>query len=140
MENGDAEEVAKLLENGHSVKETHKLWTPIMKACEEGHTEIAKNLLEYVCDIEAVIKHGRSAVSFTAASSMGRTPCLPVLQLLLKAKADVSHKDSRGETARARVIGNGHTQSVALINAFVQQPAANGLRRKPLHHFSLQLC
>ena len=111
VENGDAEEVAKLLENGHSMKETHKLWTPIMKACEEGHTEIAKNLLEYVCDIGAVNKHGRSALSFTAASSMGRTPCLLVLQLLLKAKADVSHKDSRGETARARAIRDGNTQS-----------------------------
>ena len=121
VENGDVEEVTKLLENGHDVNEAHKLWTPIMKACEEGHTEIAEKLLDHRCDIEAVNKNGRSALSFAAAPSKGRQAYEGVLQLLLEAKADVNHKDARGNTARARATRERHRNSVRKIDEFLEK-------------------
>jgi len=119
VESGDLASVQKLLQSGVNVNESHKAWTPIMKAAEEGHVEIAQLLLDNSCSLEAVNKTGRTALSFAATPSMGRTACLPVLQLLLEAGANVDHKDSRGETARARAVRDGYRQSVAAIDAFV---------------------
>ena len=118
VENGDVALVQKLLQNGASVNDTYKAWTPVMKAAEEGYIEVTQMLLARRCNLEAVNKTGRTALSFTAAPSMGRQPNPTVLQILLQAGANIDHKDVRGETAKSRAIRDGHHASAAAIDAF----------------------
>ena len=119
MENGDVVLVQKLLQNGASVNETYKAWTLVMKAAEEGSTEITEMLLARRCNLEAVNKTGRTALSFAAAPSKGRQPNLTVLRILLQAGANIDHKDVRGQTAKSWASRAGHHGSVAAIDAFV---------------------
>ena len=91
--------------------ETHKLWTPLMKAAEEGHVEVVQMLLDRGADIKAMNKKGRDALSFAAAPSIKRLTNdkhLHVLRLLVERGADPHHKDEARQTAkeRARVQGN----------------------------------
>merc|ERR1711957_210629 len=98
-----------------------------MKAAEEGHCEILKLLLEAKARVNTTNSKGRTALSFAAAPSMGRQPCIPALELMLDANADWKHEDTRGETARARAVRDGFHESVATIDRFVtgrqQEPA-----------------
>jgi ankyrin repeat protein len=109
----------QLLGKGQSTEDTFKGWTPLMKACEEGHCEILKALLEARALVDPKNSKGRRALSFAAAPSMGRQPCIPALEMMLLADADLEHKDVRGETARARAVRDGFTESVATIDRFV---------------------
>ena len=118
VENGDVALVQKLLQNDASVNDTYKAWTPVMKAAEEGYIEVTQMLLARRCNLEAVNKTGRTALSFAAAPSMGRQPNLTVLQILLQAGANIDHKDVRGETAKSRAIRDAHHASAAAIDAF----------------------
>ena len=73
VEEGDFNEVRRLLQvNECDPDETHKLWTPLMKAAEEGHLEIAQLLLDRGADVHAKNKKGRDSLSFAAAPSMRR--------------------------------------------------------------------
>ena len=50
VEEGDFDEVRRLLQvNDCDPDETHKLWTPLMKAAEEGNIQIATLLLDKMC-------------------------------------------------------------------------------------------
>ena len=118
VEMGDLAYVQALLDNGASVNETHRSWTPLMKACEEGHVEITQMLLDRRSNMEAFNKKGRTALSFAAAPSMDRQPNLAVLQLVLEAGADIDHSDARGETAKDRAIRDGFYASASAIDAF----------------------
>ena len=118
-EKGDLDAVMQLLQTGCSTEQTYKGWTPLMKAAEEGHCEILKVLFEAKARVDATNSKGRSALSFAAAPSMGRQACIPALELMLNANADLNHKDVRGETARARAVRDGFHESVATIVRFV---------------------
>ena len=62
IEAGDDASVADLLHQGADAEERYKGWTPLMKAAEEDHVDIARMLLDASVDINAVNKKGRTAV------------------------------------------------------------------------------
>ena len=119
VEAGNACSAWDLIKAGHDVNASYKGWTPLMKAAEEGHCEIITGLLERKAAIEASNKHNRTALSFAAAPSMGRQACVQAVKLILEARANVSHADSRGETARDRARRDNYTESVDTIDRFL---------------------
>mmetsp|Transcript_59365 Transcript_59365/g.165771 ORF Transcript_59365/g.165771 Transcript_59365/m.165771 type:complete len:243 (-) Transcript_59365:158-886(-) len=125
-ERGDAITAGNLLRSGHPVDEGHSGWTPLMKAAEEGHCEIVAMLLDHRANLEAGNHKGRTVLSFAAAPSMGRRPSMTTLSFLLQARADLEKRDARGETARARALRDGQTQSVDAIDVFKASSVAEG--------------
>ena len=107
---GDVGTCLRLLEGeDHSidVDVRYKLWTPLMKAAEEGYSEIVKLLLEYGADIKAMNRKGRDALSFAAAPSMMRASTdghCRVLRLLVESCADPLRIDESGKTAKERAL------------------------------------
>lgn len=118
-ESGDFNSAVKLLDSGQCVNATCQAWTPLMKAAEEGHTELIQLLLSRRASLIASNGKGRDALSFAMAPSARRTPCTAAIKLLLQAKADPDHKDYRGETARARALRNENDESVADIDQYL---------------------
>ena len=84
---------------------TYKLWTPLMKAAENGDVEMVSLLLCHSADVNAVNRKGRDAFSFAAAPSMKRAStknhCC-VLRLLVERGADPLRTDASGKTAKER--------------------------------------
>ena len=120
----DLDTVMQLLQIGQNMDQTYKGWTPVMKAAEEGHCKILKVFLDARACINTTNSNGRTALSFAAAPSMGRQACIPALELVLNANADLNQKDTRGETARDRAVRDGFHGSVATIDRFVDECAA----------------
>ena len=86
----------QILDNGGNREEKFQGWTPLMKASEEGRFEIMEMLIERKVDVEAVIRNGRTALSFAAAPSMRlserRDTPIDALRLLLSNGADPTRK------------------------------------------------
>eukprot|EP00927_Polykrikos_kofoidii_P011858 TRINITY_DN15071_c0_g2_i1.p1 TRINITY_DN15071_c0_g2~~TRINITY_DN15071_c0_g2_i1.p1 ORF type:complete len:538 (-),score=104.66 TRINITY_DN15071_c0_g2_i1:94-1707(-) len=131
-EDGDIIALTRLLHMGRRVDEPYKGWTPLMKASEEGNSEIVVALLKARADMEARNRNGRTALSFAATPSMGRKASVAVVQLLLEAGASLEHQDARGETARDRAVRDGYQESVDRIDAFVEQRAVQMAMRKQI--------
>lgn len=123
-ENGDVKTVIRLLGEGQKTEQTYKGWTPLMKAAEEGHCECLKALLEARARVDASNSKGRRALSFAAVPSMGRQAVIPALEIMLRADADLQHRDFRGETARARALRGRFGESVTTIDRFVAEQAS----------------
>ena len=119
VEEGDFDEVRRLLQvNDCDPDETHKLWTPLMKAAEEGHIQIATLLLDRGADVHAKNKKGRDSLSFAAAPSMRRESTdshSHMLQLLVSRGADPLRKDERGRTAKDIATHEGRHETVKVL-------------------------
>ena len=50
---GNVDTVKRLAQEGHSMEQTFKGWTPLMKAAEEGHCECLRALLEARARVDA---------------------------------------------------------------------------------------
>ena len=118
-EEGNVDTCRRLLEDQSiDVDEPHKLWTPLMKAAEEGYAEIAQLLLDRGADIKCTNRKGRDALSFAAAPSMKRASTdghLYVLRLLVERGADPLRKDERGQTAKDRAKQEGRDDIVKCL-------------------------
>jgi hypothetical protein len=118
-EAGDVDACRRLLEDQSiDVDEQHKLWTPLMKAAEEGFAEIAQLLLDRGADIKAMNRKGRDSLSFAAAPSMKRPSTdghRYVLRLLVERGADPLRKDERGQTAKDRAKQEGRDDIVKCL-------------------------
>ena len=119
VEESNIGDVSRLIQSGHSVNCRYEGWTPLMKAAEIGHCEIMKILLEGRADLEATNHKGRTALSFAAAPSRGRQACVNAVSFLLDARANISHVDGRGETAKARAQRDCQVRSVVAIDDFI---------------------
>ena len=119
VEESNIGDVSRLIQSGHSVNCRYEGWTPLMKAAEIGHCEIMKILLEGRADLEATNNKGRTALSFAAAPSRGRQACVNAVSFLLDARANISHVDGRGETAKARAQRDCQLRSVVAIDVFI---------------------
>ena len=94
-----------LEDQGIDVDEPYKLWTPLIKASEEGYAEIAQMLVERGADVKSTNRKGRDALSFAASPSMKRASTdghRYILRLLVEYKADPLRKDKCGRTALDR--------------------------------------
>jgi hypothetical protein len=118
-EEGNTDTCRRLLEDQSiDVDGPHKLWTPLMKAAEEGYSEIATLLLDRGADIKAMNRKGRDALSFAAAPSMKRASTdghRYVLCLLVERGADPLRKDERGQTAKERAKQEGRDDIVRCL-------------------------
>lgn len=125
VEEGDEVGVRRLLnEEGKDAEEKYQGWSPLMKAAEEGHAEIAKLLLDKGADMEVTNRKGRGALSFAAAPSMNgkvkRPTPTETLKLLLERGADTSRKDDDGMTAKQRAMKEKRDDAVAIFEEFEQ--------------------
>lgn len=78
----------------------HSLVTPLIRASEGGHTEVARLLLARGADPNARDATGRTALA--AAAEYGDPE---LVRVLLQAGADPEHKDAEGRTAAASARG-----------------------------------
>ena len=118
-EEGNVDTCRRLLEDQSvDTDEPHKLWTPLMKASENGNAEIAELLLNRGADIKATNRKGRDALSFAAAPSMKRASTDGhrfVLRLLIERGADPLRKDDSGQTAKDRAKQEGRDDIVKCL-------------------------
>lgn len=118
MERGDEATVQRLITEGKDIEEKYDGWSPLMKAAEEGHVVIIKQLLEQNADLEVVNRKGRSALSFAAAPSMGRVTSVEALRVLLAAGADAKMEDQTGQTPKSRAQREKREEAVAVFEEF----------------------
>ena len=119
VEDGDVDAVRRLLEDQSvDVDEPHKLWTPLMKAAEEGFVVIAGLLLDRGADVKLTNRKGRDALSFAAAPSMKRASTdghRYILRMLVEGGADPLRKDDERMTAKARAKAEGRDDIVKCL-------------------------
>ena len=118
MEDGDLEHVRMLLRGSADVEEKFNGWSPLMKAAEEGHVQIIRELLNKRADIKVTNKKWRGALSFAAAPSNNKRTNLNALWVLLEAGADCTHKDEAGYAAEMRARLAGRTAALDVFNKF----------------------
>lgn len=88
-------EVAKLLiETGSDINGSSKMGTPLMASIVKGNTEIAKILIEKKANI-----HATDANETTALIYATNFKNYEIVSLLIKAGADYTKKDNRGNSA-----------------------------------------
>ncbi|RSL89936.1 hypothetical protein CEP51_000961 [Fusarium floridanum] len=100
--------------------------TPLMYAVQLGHTDQVKALIDAGADVNIKRKNGRQALNGAANAE--------IVDLLVRAGADVHATDASGCTALHMAAGNNETEIVEkllLMGARVNQSSHRGLR--PLH-------
>lgn len=112
---GDVAETMRLFNAACDVQERYEGWTPLMKAAEEGHYEIANMLLKKGADIEASNKKSRSVLSFASAPSMKRPFHSQMVRLLVERGAKLFKRDEKGLTPKERVQKENRDDSVELL-------------------------
>jgi ankyrin repeat protein len=93
---GDDEEVARLLADGADpdARDEIQAWTPMMRALEAGHLELAKRLIEAGADVNAKAETGTTVLMVAAGKGHEE-----FVRLLLQAGADPGARDMHGKTA-----------------------------------------
>jgi uncharacterized protein len=93
---GDEEEVARLLADGADpdARDEVQAWTPMMRALEAGHPELAKRLIEAGADVNAKAETGTTALMVAAGEGHEE-----LVSLLLESGADAQARDMHGKTA-----------------------------------------
>ena len=113
----------RLIAEGKDIEEKYDGWSPLMKAAEEGHVVILRQLIEQNADLEVTNRKGRSALSFAAAPSQQRPTPVDALRVLLESGADMGKKDIFGQTAKARAQREKRDEAVAVFEEFENQQA-----------------
>ncbi|KAK5131953.1 hypothetical protein LTR08_000465 [Meristemomyces frigidus] len=114
--NGRHEEVSRLLQEGRydiDAKTRARQWTALMLACEQGHLEVVKRLIERKLDINAQNDLGRTALHIASFHDHSR-----VVSALLQRRplpAEVNVKDGKGRTPFLNAAGEGKTESVRAL-------------------------
>ena len=96
VENGDTEQVRKLLNEGADVEETFRSWSPVMSAAEENHGEIVQLLIDHGASLNKRNRKGRTALSFAVAPSNKRPTASDAIARVLEVGADVDQEDENG--------------------------------------------
>lgn len=113
---GRHEEVSQLLQEGRydiDAPTRAKRWTALMLACEEGHLEVVKRLLDRKLDINARNDAGRTALHIAAYQKQNS-----VVSALLERRpfpAKVNVKDNLGRTPFIYAASEGHTDNVRTL-------------------------
>ena len=110
--NGD-KEIVKLLTEKAQVSVNRKIfggWQPIHYACEEGHTDIVKLLLDHGAEINTATNNGWQAIHH--AANKGHTD---IVKLLLDHNAKVNATTNNGWQAIHLAAEQGHTDIVKLL-------------------------
>ena len=126
---GDLTQVNEAIEAGADVNGRDSVnWTPLMRAGEEGYTDIAKVLIDKGADV-----NGKDAPGWTALMHAAKNGHTDVAKLLIDKGADVNAKRWDGETALMFAALHGHTDIVkALIAGGVDVNALNKKKERAL--------
>ncbi|KAK4540052.1 hypothetical protein LTR36_009868 [Oleoguttula mirabilis] len=114
--NGRHDEVSQLLETGRyeiDAPTRARRWTALMLACEQGHLETVKRLIDRKLDINALNDRGRTALHIAAYQNHGE-----VVNALLSRRplpAKVNTDDGRGRTPFLDAAERGNTDSVRVL-------------------------
>jgi uncharacterized protein len=122
VERNDELAVQQLLERGQDPEEKFEGWTPLMKASEEGASEVIRMLLDKKVDIEACNKKGRTALSFAAAPSdkdgTPRPTPVAALRLLLENGADAKRACERRFVPKDYAMRAKRDEAAAILEEF----------------------
>ena len=123
--------VAKLIAANANVNQAENDGvTPLLIACQKGHTEIVTKLIAANADVNQANNNG--ATPLYVACQNGRAE---VVTKLIAANADVNQADNDGVTPLYIACQNGHTEIVAkLIAANANVDQANEQRRHAAVH------
>jgi ankyrin repeat protein len=96
---GDEEEVARLLADGADpdARDEVQAWTPLMRALEAGHLEVAKRLIEAGADVNAAAETGTTALMVAAVKAPAG-----IVELLVEAGANPMAIDMNRKSSRCR--------------------------------------
>lgn len=99
-QNGNFEEVKKLIRSGANVNEPDKYGiTPLMHSIYYRHTDMAKYFIESGANVNARDLRGYNSLLYAVESDCNYAESADIIKLLIKKGADVNAKDSVGETA-----------------------------------------
>jgi len=115
---GDIEKVKSLLAAGANVnEEAPQGWTALHRACENGHTEVARLLIERGADVNAMVDRG-SPLLFAAARGDKRT-----VELLLSKGANINIKTRQGRTPLFAAMASPAVGSREVVELLVSKGA-----------------
>jgi uncharacterized protein len=118
---GNADEVEQLLKNGANPNERQMGITALMTACNRGHVDVVRILLEKGADVNAKDWEGWTALMAAAAGAAHddnrnkEEECLEIVRLLIAHGADVNQKGRRFQTALKDADDAGHKRVKELL-------------------------
>lgn len=127
---GNLQEVKKLLKGGHDVNEVDKYGrTPLIHACEKGSCDIARLLIDNKANINIQEKrYGKTALIFASMQGNER-----LLSVLLSGGADINLVDKFGKSALYQAIELHHPSIVfALLAVSAKTDSQNDVGRTAL--------
>ena len=94
VEEGDLEEVERLIGEGVDVDERTNGWPLLVEAASEGHAAVVRALVESGAAVDAMDNNGWTALHLAAENGNPE-----VVELLLKHTEDLNAKADKGHTA-----------------------------------------
>jgi len=118
---GDVGEVERFLRNGADPNERQMGITPLMTACNRGHVNVVKVLLDGGAHVNAKDWEGWTALMAAAAGAAHdddrnkEATCLEIVNLLIDYGADVNQKGWKFQTALKDAEKAGHKRVKELL-------------------------
>jgi uncharacterized protein len=118
---GDAAEVELLLKNGADPNDRQMGITALMTACNRGHVDVVRSLLDKGADVNAKDWEGWTALMAAAAGAAHdnnqnkEERCLEIVELLIDRGANVNQKGRRFQTALKDADDAGHNRVKELL-------------------------
>ncbi|KAG8184723.1 hypothetical protein JTE90_019327 [Oedothorax gibbosus] len=105
-------------------------WTPLLYACQTGHPEVVKLLLQNSARVDVFDENGKAALHLAAEFGHGE-----VVDILLKHKAFANARNKKGMTPLHLAAKNGYTEIVQkLVSQYgATLDALTLTKRTPLH-------
>ena len=129
VEEGDLEEVERLIGEGVDVDERTNGWPLIVEAASEGHGAVVRALVESGAAVDAMDNNGWTALHLAAEN--GHAECVVALA---GAGADVNAEDDSGKRPiHQAALGGSAPCIAALVHAGADADALNGDGFAPIH-------
>jgi ankyrin repeat protein len=129
-EDGDLDEVKRQFSENNAIMNTKDKEgdTAILKACRNcNNANVVAFLLENGAEIND--KKYRDSIDQTPLIIAAQTGCKDIVELLLRAGADIEHRNDQGENAFISATQEGHIDVVRILIdrvANINQPTADG--------------
>jgi uncharacterized protein len=118
---GNADEVEQLLKNGVNPNQRQMGITALMTACNRGHVDVVRILLDKGADVNAKDWEGWTALMAASAGAAHdnnqnkEERCLEIVKLLMDRGANVNQKGRRLQTALKDADDAGHKRVKELL-------------------------